>query len=130
MTQLAELLLQKNVIKKKILELQDILYNTQTDILANELVELLEQKQSILINIHRANTASKLNIGGTKVDIATAVIIRDSIFEKITYLTDLIQNKDCSLDKLELMKQRDKYFEEHILISMGIQKNDLNVILE
>jgi hypothetical protein len=129
MAQLTEILLQKDVINKKISELQNILLNTQTENLASELVELLEKKQNALINIHRANTASHINIGGTKVDITTAVIIRDSIAEKISYLTALIQNQDCSLDKLELMKQRDKYFEEHILISMGIQKNDLNVTL-
>jgi len=62
-------------------------------------------------------------------DIATAIIIRDGIADKVSYTTELIDNPDSTLDKLELMKQRDRYFEEYTLIDMGIQKNDLNVTL-
>lgn len=129
MAQLMEVLAQKRMLDQKIDELQEILVDKQNDELAAVLIGFLDDKQSNLINIHRANIASKINLGGTDIDIATAVIIRDSIESKFIYLTELIQNPECELDKLELMKQRDRYFDEYSLIDMGIQKNDLNVTL-
>jgi hypothetical protein len=129
MAQLMEVLAQKRMLDQKIDELQEMLVDKQSDELAAVLIGFLDDKQSNLINIHRANIASKINLGGTDIDIATAVIIRDSIESKFIYLTELIQNPECELDKLELMKQRDRYFDEYSLIDMGIQKNDLNVTL-
>lgn len=129
MAHLEEILAQKEMLDRKIKEIKDILKTHQTDALADELVKLLEQRQHTLINIHRANVASKLKLGGNDIDITTAVIIRDTIGEKVNYLTELIENPECTLDKLELMKQRDRHFEEYTLISMGVQRNDLNVTL-
>ena len=116
-------------IDQKIDELQEILLKEQNDEIAAELITLLDDRQAHNINIHRANIASKINIGGSDMDIATAIIIRDGIADKVSYTTELIDNPDSTLDKLELMKQRDRYFEEYTLIDMGIQKNDLNVTL-
>jgi len=129
MAQLMEVLAQKRMVDQKVDELQEILLKEQNDDVAAELITLLDSRQSHLINIHRANIASKINVGGTDIDIATAVIIRDSIADKVSYTTELIENPDSTLDKLELMKQRDRYFEEYTLLEMGIQKNDLNVTL-
>jgi len=129
MAQLMEVLAQKRMIDQKIDELQEILLKEQNDEIAAELITLLDDRQAHNINIHRANIASKINIGGSDMDIATAIIIRDGIADKVSYTTELIDNPDSTLDKLELMKQRDRYFEEYTLIDMGIQKNDLNVTL-
>ena len=129
MAQLMEVLAQKRMLDQKIDELQEILSKEQNDDIAAELITLLDDRQAHSINIHRANIASKINIGGSDMDIATAIIIRDGIADKVSYTTELIDNPDSTLDKLELMKQRDRYFEEYTLIDMGIQKNDLNVTL-
>lgn len=127
MAQLFEMVAEKKMIDKKIVELRAVLRESQTDELATELVSLIDKRQSLLINIHRANISSSINIGGTSVDIATAILLRDSIKNKFDYLTELIDNPNCNLDKLELFSQRDRYFEEYVLIDMGIQKNDLQV---
>lgn len=129
MPQLYEVIKEKEALERKIEEIKALLLVEHSDDLAAELVALLELKQGKKINIHRANITSKLTIGKSELDITTAVIIRDTVKEKIDYLTLLIEAPECRLDKLELMKQRDQYFTEYNLLSMGILKNDLNVTL-
>lgn len=124
---LTEVLAHKRFLDQKIEELRGILKIHQTDALATKLMELLEQRQARRIHINASNEASNINLGGTEVSINVAVMIRDTIKEKMELLTDMINNPDCSLDKLELMNQRDKYFNEYVLIGMGIQRNDFNV---
>jgi len=127
MAYLIEVLAQKRLLDKKISEIKEILCIEQTDTLAEELFNLFEMRQRLLLNINTANTLSEIDIGGTRVSIATAVEIRDTIKSKIEVLTSLIRNKNCTLDKLELQSQRDKYHEEFILLTMGITRNDLQV---
>ena len=129
MPQLYEIIKEKESLERKIEEIKTLLRTEHTDDLAEEFVALLELKQSKKINIHRANIASKLNIGNSELDITTAVIIRDTVKEKVDYLTLLIEEPECKLNKLELMKQRDQYLMEYNLLNMGILKNDLNVSL-
>lgn len=124
---LKEIIYQKRMIDDKIIELRSILQEEQSDDLAQELFLLIEQRQNLLLKIQTANNASTLNIGGTDVTISTALIIRETINEKITVLTNLINNRECNLNKMELQKQRDKHFEEYTLLSMGIERNDLQV---
>ena len=129
MSYLFEVLTEKIMLDKKIEELKSILLIEQTDALAEELFNLLELKQSKLLHINTANTIGKLNVGGTEINIATAVIVRDTIKAKVDFLTTMISNKECRLDKVELQKQRDKYYGEYVLLSMGINRNDLNVTI-
>jgi hypothetical protein len=117
------------MIDTKIDEIKSILKYEQNDSLAQELFRLFELKQSKLLYISAANNTSKLNIGENEINITTALIIRKTIKEKIDILTDMINNKDCSLDKMELQKQRDRYYDEYILLSMGIKRNDLTITI-
>ena len=127
MEYLSEVISKKEILDKKINEIKKILQTTQTEKLAKELYDLLDKRQSELIKIRAANTASKISIGGNEVSIDTAVIIRDTIKEKINVLTTLINNEECILDKVELQNQRDAYYEDYILLAMGIKRNDLQV---
>jgi hypothetical protein len=129
MPYLFELLTDKTMIDTKIDEIKSILKYEQNDSLAQELFRLFELKQSKLLYISAANNTSKLNIGENEINITTALIIRKTIKEKIDILTDMINNKDCSLDKMELQKQRDRYYDEYILLSMGIKRNDLTITI-
>lgn len=122
-----ELLMHKKIIDLKIKELRDILQYDQSNDLAGELFALIELKQSKLLTIKSVNKISKITIGETEVDIDVAVKIRDTVKEKVSVLTSLISNEDCSLNKIELQAQRDKFYEEFIILSMGIEKNDLTV---
>jgi len=126
---LFEILTDKKMLDTKIEEIKSILLHEQTDDLAQELFALLELRQSKILNIIKANSVSKLNIGGTEIDITTAVVIRNTIKEKIDFLTDMINNKDCDLNKIGLQQQRDKHYSEYVLLSMGIKRNDLTVIV-
>lgn len=127
MEYLSEVLSKKKILDKKINEIKKILQTTQTEKLAKELYDLLDKRQSELLKIRAANTASKISIGGNEVSIDTAVIIRDTIKEKINVLTTLINNEECVLDKVELQNQRDVYYKDYILLVMGIERNDLQV---
>ena len=124
---LTEIIAQKKLYDKKILELKHLLDVRQTEELAQELMDLLEMRQAKCININKANEKSTINLGGTDISITVAVMIRDTISGKMAVLTTLINNPDSSLDKINLQKQRDRHFNEYTLISMGIQRNDLNV---
>lgn len=130
MVYLAEVVSQKIIFDKKIKEVKKMLQYEQTEKLAQELYALLEQRQSKILNIELANNASKISIGGVEVTITTAIIIKNTIKEKIGVLTSLIGNKDCNLDKIELQSQRDKFYEEYILLTMGVTRNDLQVKVE
>jgi hypothetical protein len=125
---LLELVEKKKVLDKKIEELKAVIGNTsQDDNLAKEIISLIEERQSLLLNIQMANNVSTLNIGGKEVSIATAIEIRNTLKSKIDVVTILIEDKDCDLDKIELQSQRDKYYEEYILLTMGICRTDLQV---
>ncbi len=130
MVYLAEVVAQKIIFDKKIKEVKRMLQYEQTEKLAQELFALLELRQSKILNIEVANNVSKISLGGTEVTISTAIIIRDTIKEKIDVLTTLINNKDCGLDKVELQGQRDKYYDEYVLLTMGVTRNDLQVKVE
>lgn len=126
---LAEVIAQKRVLDKKIKEIKHILQKEQTDALTEELLSLLESRQRKMLNIEAANNASTIKLGATDVKISAAIQLRKTIKEKIDFLTSLITNDDCRLDKLELQKQRDKCYEEYIILTVGITRNDLEVTL-
>lgn len=129
MPYLFELLTDKIMLDTKIDEIKSILKREQNDNLAQELFYLFELRQSKLLHISMANNISKLSVGENEINITTALIIRKTIKEKIDVLTDMINNKDCHLDKIELQKQRDRYNDEYVLLSMGIKRNDLTVTI-
>ena len=124
---LTEVIAQKKLFDKKIAEVRRLLKIKPTDELAQEFMDLLEMRQAKCINIDAANSKSTINLGGTEVSISVAVMIRDTIKEKINILTELINDAESGLDKIKLLEQRDRHFNEYTLINMGIQRNDLNV---
>lgn len=127
MRYLLELVGRNRLLNEKIKELRDILAHEQTDDLAKKLLDLIEEKQSVLLSIQAANNMSTIDVGSQEISIATAVLVRNTIKEKMDILTELIKNNKCSLDKIELQAQRDKFHEDYILLDMGIKKNDLQV---
>ncbi len=124
---LTEVIAQKRLYDKKITELKSLLEVRQTEELAKELMGLLELRQAKCINISQANEQATVHLGGTDISITVAVMIRETIKAKLDVLTSLINNPDTALDKISLQKQRDRHFNEYTLISMAVQRNDLNV---
>jgi hypothetical protein len=127
---LYEILLQKNILDKKILELKNILKYNQDDDIAHELFALIDLRQSKLLSINKANNSSNILIGDTEVDVSTTIIIMSTIKNKIDVLTSLISDQDCKLNKIELQTQRDKFYEEYILLRVCVERNDLNVTVK
>lgn len=123
---LRDLIHEKKMLKKKIVELKNILLCNASDDIAQELFSQLELLQAKKINIHTINNQIKINLGGKEVDIFTAVVLRDTAKSKIDILTNLITNNECGLNKIELMKQRDVIYEEYTLLSNEIVASDLN----
>ena len=125
--QLRNLICEKEMLKKKISELKNIMsYNTIDDI-AQELFAYIELLQAKKININAINDKIKISIGGKEIDITTVIVLRDTAKNKTDVLTSLIVDNECKLDKIELMKQRDGIYEEYILLSNKIILNDLSV---
>lgn len=127
MSYLMEIIEKKNILDCKIKELKKILRSNQNNELAEKLFSFIEERQALLLNIQAANNVSTINIGGQDIPISTAVEIRKTIKSKVDVLTELISDENCGLDKLELQTQRDAYYEEYILLTMGITRNDLQV---
>jgi hypothetical protein len=127
---LAELILQKKIFDKKVNELIKILFQQQTDEIAEELRAALELRQGLLLRIKAANEASKLVIGNSEISISGALVLKETLDKQIEVLTLLIEDPDCRLDKVDLQRKRDKYYEECSLLSMAIQRNDLTVTVE
>ena len=124
---LKDLICQKEMLEKKIVELKDIIQYDNSESIAQELFVQLELLQAKKVNLNTINSQVEIDLGGKKVIISTVVIIRDTMKEKMDILTKLITDNDCSLDKLELMKQRDNIYEEYTLLSNKIMVSDLNV---
>lgn len=129
MVSLFEIVAQKKLLDLKIKELEEELKIKQTEVLAEEFFVLLELRQGKLLNIDAANNASHIKIGETEVSIATAVRLRDTIKAKIDLLTSLIRDENCSLDIVDLQSQRDKFYDEFLLLTMAINRNDFQVTI-
>lgn len=123
---LYEVIEQKKIIDRKIGEIKNILVSSPTEDLAKELISLIDEKQTLLVKINIANNDSQVSVGSQQIKVTNAVILRDTVKNKVDLLTELIDS-DTGLDKLNLIEQRDKYFNDLTLIEMIIKQNDLNV---
>jgi translation elongation factor EF-Tu-like GTPase len=126
---LLEIIAKKRILDKKIKELKKVIVREQNNDLVEELIALLEMRQSHMLSIEAANNASQIKLGGTPVNIAAAIQLRKTIKEKIDILTSLIENPESKLDILALQKQRDNYYDEYVVLSGGITRNDLEVTI-
>ena len=127
---LRDLIYKKDNIKRKISELEAIIVEYSNDDIAKELFNLIEELQSLKINLNNINIKAKINIGGKNVSIADAIIIRETLETKMNVLTRLIlSDKVKALDELELMVQRDGLYESYLLLDQGIISSDLQTIV-
>ena len=61
------------------------------------------------------------------VPVSVAVIIRDSILDKIDTITEIISSVNNNLDIVNLQRQRDKFNRDCVLLDMVITSNDIRV---
>ena len=117
-------------IKNKIKELKSwSLRSTPSDELIKLLLAQLDELQNINLIINKVNQQTLITIGGTQLNITTAVEIRDTIKSKMDLITDLIAT-DTSLDITNLIEQRDNFMDEYNSIDGAIRITDWNVKLD
>jgi hypothetical protein len=124
---LAELLIETENLRQKIVQLENYLHRTAkldaeaANIATTKLLDLLDKHRSHLILVNRVNNDVQMNIGGSTVSLANAILITKTMRLKIKLLDSLIEDDDVSLDVFDLIDQRDKLLEEYTTISNGIK---------
>lgn len=127
---LKDLVDQIEFLKVKIEELNKILHQAPDDSVAKELWSLLDLRQSKLLYLDKAYKEYTVAIGKSEISLSTAVIIRKVMCKKLKILTGLINNEECRLDKIELIKQRDKVFEEFTILDSAIKLKEFKINVE
>lgn len=124
---LAEVLIEKNNIKSKMRQLHNYLNriatvnSESTNQATTKLLDLIDKYRSHLILINKINNSTEVSIGDSKVSLANAILIIDTMEWKINLLNDLIDIKESMLDVFSLMDQRDKLLAEYTAISNGLK---------
>lgn len=99
------------------------------DDLVKELLNVMDEVQNTLLVLSRVNSQTMISIGQSKIDINTAVIIRNTIKAKIDLISNIIKS-DNKLDTLTLMTQREKLLEEYNGLNRAIRLADWGVTLD
>lgn len=123
---LRDLVYGKEMLEMKVSELKAIMKYDTSESIAQELFAQLDLLQAKKVNINTVNNQVNIDLSGKEVSVSIAVVVRDTIKEKIDVLTGLIVDNECKLDKLELMKQRDDIYAEYTLLSHKIAAIELN----
>ena len=117
-----EVLIKKDLIDKKIADIQFKIKRYHNDELVEGLFDLLGVVQNFSKSITESNIRTKIVVGKTETDVDTAVRVRSTLYRKIKVLNLLIKGKtDISL----FLDQRDALVEEFILLDAAIRKSDL-----
>lgn len=125
-----EVLIKKNFIDKKIVDIQFKLKSCYEDKLVEELFDLLSVAQNFGRSITESNMKTKIMIGETKTDVDTAVRVRNTLCRKIEMLNSIIKGESDDLDILPFLNQRDILVEEFILLDAAIKKIDLETEID
>jgi hypothetical protein len=120
---LAEILIEKENLKRKIEELELVLIRaSRSDVEAadeanTKLLDLMDKYRSHLILINKINNSIEVNIGGSVISLANAILITKTIERKVELLDSLIRDESSILDVFSLMEQRDKLLDEYVSMS-------------
>lgn len=138
---LSEVLIRKNNIKIRMVELKRFLQNVSNNSnirdrgatynqVLSRLFALIDKYQSHIVLIENSNNNTEITVGESTLSVANAVKLRDTLDSKALVLTALIESGDCSLDILNLMDQREKYLEERIILQKCISDSDRSVKID
>ncbi len=90
----------------------------------NNMFDLLDKYQSHIILLYNSNSTTTIKVGEAEITVAIAVALLRTIEEKISILTKIITSDDASVSVPDLIKQRDKWLEEKILIKQAIEQSN------
>jgi len=136
--QLAEVLIELETINDNIETLNGFLFGTNKsndvkliDTVIKELLSLLDKKRSHLILLTGFNNKIFLKIGTVDINLATALIILNTIKSKIDIVDNLLNSRGCDdLDVLNLLDQKDKLVKEYNALSSNIKKLEWSVDID
>lgn len=119
-------------IKIKILELKNnaLKFNTDQDNLLKQLLVLLDKLQTMNLIIHKVNNDSIIEISGTKLNLNTAIELRNTVKAKIDIISELIKANVEKLDVLALMAQRDNMLAEYSALDSAINQADWKIQID
>ena len=123
---------EREMIKQKISELKANAYKftEHQNAVLSQLLSLFDQLQSINLVLNKINNNSVIEIAGTKLNLNTAVELRNTMKKKVDVMSELIALDDGDLDVLALMQQRDTLLEEYYTMDSAISQADWNIKLE
>lgn len=101
----------------------------EKDSLVKALLKCMDDIQNIKLILSKVNNQTSMAIGQSKIDITTAVIIRDNLDAKIKLISNIITG-DSALNILTLMEQRDALLVEYNSINKTIRLTDWSVTLD
>jgi len=129
---LREKLDELKLLKQKIAELEFYVCNSNTDKkddLVKAVLSYIEDVQNIKLILNKVNNQSLINVGTSKIDTNTAIIIRNTLNTKINLISSIIKN-NTALDILTLVEQRDALIEEYNAINKAIRLADWSVQID
>jgi len=129
---LREKLDELKLLKQKVNELEFYVcnnINVDKDGLVKALLSYIEDIQNIRLILDKINSQTLLNVGTSKIDTNTAVIIRNTLNTKVELITSIIKN-NTALDILTLIEQRDSLIEEYNAINKAIRLADWSVQID
>lgn len=127
-----ELIIRRQLIKKNLEDVKRYLAkkeettsrSTYNDFI-DQLFAYLEQLKSHTVLLNRSNESTMLTIGKNEISVADAVYLKESILNKISILSSMIEhNTTRDLDIFNLIEQRDKIFEEYVYLATIINESD------
>lgn len=120
---LGEVLNEKQNLKFKIKQLEDLFFKVaKTDSekandIIKKLFDLFDKYRSHLILLNKVNNEKEITIGGSKINLANAVFLRDTLLQKISILDKLISEETAYTDVSSLIENRDKFYIEYKTIA-------------
>lgn len=124
---LGEVLQEKDNLEFKIKQLEELFFKVaksdsdKANELIKKLFDLLDKYRSHLILINKINNEQEIVIGGSKINIANAVLLRDTLEKKIEVLNRLIMEETSYTDITSLIENRDKFYIEYKMISSELK---------
>ncbi len=130
----SELLLKKSYLEDKVSELKRFLlqvdnsdYKTSSDLynnILNELFVSIEKLRSYNIVLDKHGFETTIKVGTSDVTLNSAVRLLNSLEDKLTVMTDIINSGNVNINMLDFIDQREKVIEEYLLVVKAIKQSD------
>jgi hypothetical protein len=133
---LGEVLQEKENLEFKISQLEGLFFKVakidsdKANELIKKLFDLLDKYRSHLILLNKINNKEEIEIGGSKINLANAVLLRETLEQKIEILNKLILEESSYTDVTSLIENRDKFYVEYKTISNELKSFEWRMTID